>query len=219
MDRGVKIAIFVASIASLGLGLIWDQVLSHARVLVEDNPADVLAPEVIDARVGSPDIARLNVPDELDPQFPIPNLDTLPPAEAEPVQVDAPWTDYVVQNGDSWWKLAHVTFKNRELSSSDLERANHNVTLVPGKTIKIPPNKEALKGGAPAPVSERTEAGAGTGSETEYIVKDGDSWWKIAYVHFKDRGITSDDVANANPGVKLRAGVKVKIPAGHQSTK
>jgi hypothetical protein len=26
MDRGVKIAIFVASIVSLALGLIWDQV-------------------------------------------------------------------------------------------------------------------------------------------------------------------------------------------------
>ena len=216
MDRGVKVAIFVASIASLGLGLIWDQVLSHARVMVESTPSDVLGPEIIDARVGSPDIARLDVPAELDPQFPIADVEDLPPAETEPVVDDAPWTDYVVQNGDSYWKLAHVIFKDRDLSSSDIERANGNKALVPGKTIQIPPSKEALNSGVPAPQPERAESTDTSGSSgaTEYEVKEGDSWWKIAYVHFKDRDLTSDDIANANPGVKLRAGVKVKIPAG-----
>lgn len=216
MDRGVKIAIFVASIASLGLGLIWDQVLSHARVMVEDDAKDVLAPEEIQARVGSPDIARLDVPDELDPQFDIKDVEDLPPVEPEPATEAAPWTEYVVQDGDSWWKLAHVTFKDRDLSSSDLERANNNVKLVPGKTIMIPPNKEALKGGAAAPQPAPTEAtntGGSTG-ETEYEVREGDSWWKIAYVRFKDRKLTSDDVANANPGVKLRPGIKITIPPG-----
>lgn len=214
MDRGVKIAIFVASIASLGLGLIWDQVLSHARVMVEDTPGDVLGPEVIDARVGSPDIARLDVPPDLDPQFPINNIEDLPPAADEPTETAAAWTDYVVQEGDSWWKLAHVTFKDRGLSSSDLERANNNVTLVPGKTIKIPPNKDALKGGAPEPRSTADSQPATAVGQTEYVVQEGDSWWKIAYVRFKDRKLSSDDVANANPGVKLRAGVKIKIPPG-----
>lgn len=216
MDRGVKIAIFVASIASLGLGLIWDQVLSHARVMVEDSPQDVLAPELIDARVGSPDIARLDPPEGLDPQFPVADVTELPPADEAPVVVAAPWTDYVVQDGDSWWKLAHVTFKDRGLSSTDLERANGNVTLVPGKTIKIPPSKEALKVGVPSPQPDRTSnsSTANSSGETEWVVLEGDSWWKIAYVHFKDRNLSSDDVANANPGVKLRPGAKVKIPAG-----
>lgn len=217
MDRGVKIAIFVASIASLGLGLIWDQVLSHARVMVEAESADVLAPQEIQAVVGSPDIARMDPPEDLETPFAIQNVEDLPPAEDEPADVAAPWTDYVVQDGDSWWKLAHVTFKDRGLSSSDLERANNNVTLVPGKTIKIPPSKEALNAGAPAPRAESTSTSNTTTSsngETEWVVQEGDSWWKIAYVHFKDRKLTSDDVANANPGVKLRPGVKVKIPAG-----
>ena len=43
MDRGVKIAIFVASIGSLALGLIWDQVLSSAREAVKTEVADDMA--------------------------------------------------------------------------------------------------------------------------------------------------------------------------------
>ena len=215
MDRGVKVAIFVASIASLGLGLIWDQVLSHARVMVEAAPSDVLGPEIIDARVGSPDIARLEVPEELDPQFPIADVSDLPPAEADPIVEDAPWTDYVVQNGDSYWKLAHVIFKDRDLSSSDIERANGNKALVPGKTIQIPPSKEALNSGTPAPQPERAESTSTSSSsgETEYVVKEGDSWWKIAHRVFADRNLETDELEAANPGVRLRAGVKVKIPA------
>ena len=215
MDRGVKIAIFVASIASLGLGLIWDQVLSHARVMVEDAPEDVLGPELVDARVGSPDIARLDVPEDMDPQFTINDIGEQPTTEPEPEVETAPWTDYVVQDGDSWWKLAHVTFKDRGLSSSDLERANDGRKLIPGKTIQIPPSKAALNGGATKPTPDRNETVTNTGQgETDYVVQEGDSWWKIAYRHFKDRNLTSDQIANANPGVNLQPGVKITIPAG-----
>ena len=219
MDRGVKIAIFVASILSLGLGLIWDQVLSHARVMVEQTSTDELAPEVINARMGSPDIERLEVPEDIGPNF------TIQPVDMAPVEGDAAeegstpvteseWSDYVVQDGDSWWKLAHLRFKDRGLSSTDIEKANKGKVLRPGEVMRIPPNKEALGQGAPATTRRESTVSSSGSAETEYVVQDGDSWWKIAYVRFKDRELTSDDIANANPGVKLVAGRTVKIPAG-----
>ena len=220
MDRGVKIAIFVASIASLGLGLIWDQVLSHARVLVEDSARDELAAEVISAEMGPPNIDRLQPVDDLDAGFQIKPVET-PGETAEPDAAEAAvpqgeWTEYVVQNGDSWWKLAHVTFKSRGLSSEDIERANQGKVLRPGEKLLIPPGKDAIKSGAPARnAGKATESSASPAKDaSEYVIQDGDSWWKIAYVHFKDRGLSSDDISNANPGVKLVPGAKVKIPAG-----
>jgi len=218
MDRGVKIAIFVASIISLGLGLIWDQVLSHARVMVEQPADDALAAETMDARMGSPDIDRLVVPEELDAQFqtrPVdePAAESPTPEAAPPVEQE--WTEYTVQAGDSWWKLAYVRFKERGLSSDDIMRANQGKKLVPGEKLQIPPGKEAVKVGPPpkAADSDKPAPVSSTG-ETEYTVQEGDSWWKIAYVRFKDRGLTSKQLEDANPGVKLVAGAKVKIPAG-----
>ncbi|MCB9894204.1 MAG: LysM peptidoglycan-binding domain-containing protein [Planctomycetes bacterium] len=218
MDRGVKIAIFVASIASLGLGLIWDQVLSHARVMVEESSQDELAAEVISAEMGPPGIDRLQPVDDLDPGFQVKTVDNPPDATesaGSTEEASAPqgeWTEYTVQNGDSWWKLAHVTFKSRGLSSEDIERANKGKVLRPGDKLLIPPGKEAIKAGPPAK-SDPAPSGE-PGKETEYIVQDGDSWWVIANRKFKDRGLSSDDIANANPGVKLVAGAKVKIPGG-----
>lgn len=218
MDRGVKIAIFVASIISLGLGLIWDQVLSHARVMVEKPADDVLASELLDARMGSPDIARLEVPEDLDPQFqtqPVdePARESTAPEVAPPVQQE--WTEYTVQPGDSWWKLAYVRFKERGLSSDDIMRANQGKKLVPGEKLMIPPGKEAVKAGPPPKAADSSQpAPVSSTGEIEYTVQEGDSLWKIAYVRFKDRGITTKDLEDANPGVKLVAGAKIKIPAG-----
>lgn len=218
MDRGVKIAIFVASIISLGLGLIWDQVLSHARVMVEQPADDTLAAETMDARMGSPDIDRLVVPDELDPQFQVKSVETptaeTPEPEAAP-PVEREWTEYTVQAGDSWWKLAYVTFKSRSLSSDDIMRANQGKKLVPGEKIQIPPGKDAVQAGPPPKAAGSAQpAPVNSAGAMEYTVQEGDSWWKIAYVRFKDRGLTSKQLEEANPGVKLVAGAKVKIPAG-----
>jgi Tfp pilus assembly protein FimV len=217
MDRGVKIAIFVASIISLGLGLIWDQVLSQARVMVEKPADDVLASELLDARMGSPDIARLDVSEDLDPQFQTRPVDE--PAADSPAREDAPavepeWTEYTVQAGDSWWKLAFVTFRSRGLSSDDIMRANQGKKLVPGEKIQIPPGKEAVKAGPPPKAADSNQpAPTSSTGATEYTVQDGDSWWKIAHVRFKDRAITTRQLEEANPGVKLVAGAKIKIPA------
>lgn len=222
MDRGVKIAIFAASIISLGFGLIWDQVLSHARVALEPESADTLAGETMEARMGSRDIARMEVAPDLAPQFQaaVPDATEVEPAPGnnEPPPATG-WTEYTVKNGDSWWRIAHVEFKDRGLSSEDVQKANPGVVLRPGSIVKIPVSKESV--GSTAGQSNPT-AGSSTPASsappaagaTEYIVKEGDSWWKIAHTHFKDRGLDSDDLQKANPGVALRPGVKLKIPAG-----
>lgn len=216
MDRGVKIAIFVASIMSLGLGLIWDQVLSHARVIVDESSTDELAAEVINARMGSPDIDCLDIAEDVSPTFEIQPIPESAPADVgEVTAVARAWTEYTVRDGDSWWKLAHVVFKERGLSSTDIQNANKGKVLRPGEVLRIPPDRDALQEGVPAETQRSTPLANSSGAgETEYVVQDGDSWWKIAYVVFKDRELTSEDVANANPGVKLVAGKTIKIPAG-----
>ncbi|MCA8912500.1 MAG: LysM peptidoglycan-binding domain-containing protein [Planctomycetes bacterium] len=214
MDRGVKIAIFVASILSLGLGLIWDQVLSHARVAVDESTKDELAAEVIDARMGSPEIERIEIPEDTGPNFDIKPVQTSAPDRQPEEQpgVTSSWTDYTVQDGDSWWKLAHVVFKDRGLSSSDIMNANKGKVLRPGEVLRVPPSKEALKEGVPPAHTESKKSNAPAAGATEYEVQDGDSWWKIAYVVFKDRKLSTDDLQKANPGVKLVAGKTIKIP-------
>ncbi len=144
MDRGVKVAIFVASIASLGLGLIWDQVLSGAREAVKTETADVMGPEIKKGEIGPPDLKRNDIITEDSKKRPlVVVVDNPAKPLAEPVKPkDQEWMEYTVQNNDSWWKIAHSHFKGRGLSSSDLVNANPNVkNLRPGQKIKIPPGK------------------------------------------------------------------------------
>lgn len=68
---------------------------------------------------------------------------------------------------------------------------------------------EALRAGLKALEDE----GAAEDASTTYTVKEGDSWWKLAYVTFKERGLSTRDLQQANPGVDLRPGMTLKIPA------
>lgn len=141
MDRGVKIAIFVASVVSLGLGLVWDQVLSSARGALAEERPDVLGPERVDARVGSPDIPRA-LPKDAQPQAPVPAPAVAPeiPKAASPVEPAAiQASDYTLVAGDNPWKLAHTRFKDRALTTEDIKNANPNAKWRPGEVIKIPP--------------------------------------------------------------------------------
>ncbi|MBX3459286.1 MAG: LysM peptidoglycan-binding domain-containing protein [Planctomycetes bacterium] len=216
MDRGVKIAIFVASIISLALGLIWDQVLNSARVAVQQEAPDELGPETMQARMGSPEIPRAALPADFDAR---PVDEPLPQHNEAPAEPDttAQWTEYTVAGGDSWWKLAHKTFKDRGLEISDLQGANPGVQLKPGEKLRIPPFKGAQAGQAtPAPKpthpAQPATSQPAASSAVEYTVVEGDSWWKIAYVHFKSRGVTTEQLQAANPGVALRAGARIKVP-------
>jgi hypothetical protein len=49
---------------------------------------------------------------------------------------------------------------------------------------------------------------------TTYTIREGDSWWKIAHTHFRDRRLSSEDILRANPGIDLVPGNVIKIPAG-----
>ena len=105
-----------------------------------------------------------------------------------------------------------MVFKDRGLSSSDIMNANKGKVLRPGEVLRVPPSKEALKEGVPPAHTESKKSNAPAAGATEYEVQDGDSWWKIAYVVFKDRKLSTDDLQKANPGVKLVAGKTIKIP-------
>ncbi|MCC7508805.1 MAG: LysM peptidoglycan-binding domain-containing protein [Planctomycetes bacterium] len=215
MDRGVKIAIFIASIVSLSLGLIWDQVLSNARVAVQSEEVDELGPETMQALVGPPEVLRAETPKEFEAVKPQEAAaETSATSQSAPAATAPQWTEYVVLSGDSWWKLAHNKFKDRGLEISDLQAANPGVELKPGVKLRIPPFKGAGAVAAGPAVSQPATPQTppnGVGG-TEYTVQEGDSWWKIAHVRFKDRGLSSEQLEAANPGVKLRAGSKIKIP-------
>lgn len=215
MDRGVKIAIFIASIVSLSLGLIWDQVLSNARVAVQAEEVDELGPETMQALVGPPEVLRAEAPQDFEAVKPVETAaESDATAEASPTATAPQWTEYTILSGDSWWKLAHNKFKDRGLEIADLQAANPGVELKPGVKLRIPPFKGA-GAVAPGPVVSQpatSPAPVSSGSGTEYIVQEGDSWWKIAHERFKGRGLSSEQVEAANPGVKLRAGAKIKIP-------
>ncbi len=216
MDRGVKVAIFVASILSLALGLIWDQVLSHARTTVEESQQDELGPQRMSASIGSPDLPRMQPPESITPAEPV---DDAPQPEEQPIMVAPTQSTHTVQAGDSWWKLAYVTYKDRALSTKEIQDANPEVkTLKVGTTLVIPAGKASLpvvqnRDAQPREVPT-APAGSETAAATEYEVQAGDSWWKIAYVHFKSRKLETSDLEKANPGVTLKPGIRVKIPAG-----
>lgn len=142
MDRGIKIAIFVASVISLGLGLIWDQVLSRARDVVADERPDVMGPERIEARVGPKDLQRQELPGEMAEvnTAPAAHKEEASPREAPPPEPKAAGgiEEYVVQKGDSWWSIAHTRFKGRGVTTESLQQANPGVSLKPGVKVKVP---------------------------------------------------------------------------------
>ena len=143
MDRGVKIAIFVASIVSLGLGLIWDQVLNHAREVVAEDRGDGFTSEKLKARIGPKELQRQEIPAELAPDNtakPEPKPETgAKPENLQPEKpVETETDEYIVQSGDSWWKIAYTRLKGRGLTTESLQKANPGVELKPGVKLKIP---------------------------------------------------------------------------------
>ena len=144
MDRGVKIAIFVASIISLGLGLIWDQVLNHAREVVAEDKGDGFHSEKLKARIGPKELQRQEIPAELAPDNAArpdqePDAGSKPEgAKPEEKPVVGETEEYVVQSGDSWWKIAYTRLKGRGLTTEALQKANPGVELKPGVKLKIP---------------------------------------------------------------------------------
>ncbi len=157
MDRGVKIAIFVASVVSLGLGLIWDHVLSRARDVIAEERSDSMGPERIKARVGPKDLPRQELPPELADA----NAVVVPPSKLDAGRNQAsepkPGTgtpaasnsldliEYEVKSGDSPSRICHTHFKDRGIETKDLYAANPGVNFNPlkvGTKLKIPGKKK-----------------------------------------------------------------------------
>lgn len=84
-------------------------------------------------------------------------------------------TTYKVVYGDSWWSIA----KRVGLDMHTLAKLNGktiNSVIYPGETLKI---KGTIKNNAK---KQHTNVSQGN-SKAQYIVKSGDSWWKIARNH------------------------------------
>ena len=127
---------------------------------------------------------------------------------------------YVVKRGDSFWKIA----KKHGVTMQNLAAYNDmslNKVLRIGEKLKIPPGayvvknakatvKSAKKSG-PAKVKPQPRPSDGT-----YVVKRGDSFWRIAR-KYNLRTKTLLDANNMTGKEPLRIGQKLIIPDGKKS--
>lgn len=127
---------------------------------------------------------------------------------------------YVVKKGDSLWKIA----KAQGVSIGDMARAN-NITktsqLKVGQKLQIPAMAKAdtaattMASATPATasdVSAPAQASAGTDAGSQmYVVKSGDSLWKIA--HAQNLSVGALKQANNLSGDSIKVGQKLHIPA------
>ncbi|MCK6440535.1 MAG: LysM peptidoglycan-binding domain-containing protein [Planctomycetes bacterium] len=164
MDRGIKIAIVIACVLSLGLGLIWDSVIDFGRDAVRpENPVSSMSPDTVALRVGdmtTPSRARpvsTQTPATSGSQTNDAPVAGQPPAEqrsnaashlAMSPQLANNVKDgvYTVQSGDNWWKIAYkdTHFKFLGKTQDDWKAANPDVVkkygndLRPGVKLTIP---------------------------------------------------------------------------------
>lgn len=143
----------------------------------------------------------------------------LPPLE---MTADAPIV-YTVEKGDSLWKIARkygVDYK--ELASCN--NMSLDAKIHPGDTLNIPPGGKLIPADKLPPLPKRKKSPASKStaapvkraprpSDGEYIVKKGDSLWKIAMRHNMKTSTLAD--ANNLPLNKvLQPGDKIIIPDG-----
>ena len=127
---------------------------------------------------------------------------------------------YVVKRGDSFWKIAKmhgVTMQNLA-AYNDMSL---NKVLKIGEKLKIPPGGYVVKGtktaaktakkSKPARVKPQPRPSDGT-----YVVKRGDSFWKIAR-RYNLRTKTLLDANNMTGKETLRIGQKLIIPDGKKA--
>ena len=97
-----------------------------------------------------------------------------PPSAAQP---------YTVKKGDSLWKIARA----HAVSPEDLRRWNslpRDAALRPGRTLKILRPVQAKAKAAPrSRTSEHSRVGQSAPAVRRYVVKRGDTLWKIARAH------------------------------------
>jgi nucleoid-associated protein YgaU len=236
MDRGVKVAIFVASVVSLGLGLVWDQVLNQARTSVAQTAsADELGPETMNALMGSPEIRRLEVPQNFEvnePEAESGDTTAAPITPTEPTRVPPVTHEYVVQQRDTWSGIVQDHFYIEGISNSERVRmlAEYNgisldVPLREGTKIIIPSSLDAIRSGQPVRVAGYSPP-TGTNSQPtpgasyiEYTIKSGDNWTLIVQEMYRIEGISNSqrvrmlaEFNGMDVQVPLRVGDVIRIP-------
>ncbi len=174
---------------------------------------------------------------------PVINKTTPPPPDkkhVEKTKAKSESLSYTVKSGDSFWTIA----RNYGVSVGELAAAN-NVSIEKAKSLKVGTVLTIPPGGAPVPKDklpkiqpkheEKSSSSAKTSSSTAakskssskkeavpadgtYVVKNGDSIWKIAAKF----GVSSKDIVSANkldPAKHLQLGQKIVIPSGKGSEK
>jgi peptidoglycan endopeptidase LytF len=157
-----------------------------------------------------------NAPAAPGPESLTPAAPAAPPAPAAPAPAAPAAKTYTVKKGDSLWKIA----KTEGVSIGDLARANNltkTAALKTGQKLQVPAKAEPVVSTASvAPVSTGDAAAPAAASAVPmdgniYIVKTGDSLWKIA----RAQNVTVAALKQANhlAGDSLKIGQKLQIPA------
>jgi LysM repeat protein len=151
------------------------------------------------------------------------NLTPAAPAAAPAGTASAPATSgktYVVKKGDSLWKIA----KAEGVSIGDISRANNlskTTALKVGQKLQIPAKAEPIVAQAsavPTPAGETAAPATSASTPMEgniYIVKTGDSLWKIA--RSQNVSVPAIKQANSLSSDSLKIGQKLRIPTATAS--
>jgi peptidoglycan DL-endopeptidase CwlS len=160
-------------------------------------------------------------PDSATAQNLTPPVPTSPAVTATPATTTvASAKTYTVKKGDSLWKIA----KTEGVSIGDLARANSlskTTALKVGQKLQVPSKAApvvAQASVAPTPAGETAAPAAGGAMPMEgnvYIVKTGDSLWKIA--RSQNVSVTAIKQANNLTSDSLKIGQKLHLPTASAS--
>jgi LysM repeat protein len=181
------------------------------------------------AKTSAPEMAENETPaDQSAANLPAVPADNLTPAQPTPAAAATPAPastakTYVVKKGDSLWKIA----KSQSVSIGDLARANNltkTTALKVGQKLQVPAKAEpvvAQASAVPTPAGETAAPATTTAAATPmegniYIVKTGDSLWKIA--RSQNVSVTAIKQANSLSGDSLKIGQKLHIPTAAAPT-
>ncbi len=123
---------------------------------------------------------------------------------------------YVVKKNDSFWKIArkHGVTMQSLAAYNDMSL---NKVLRIGEKLRIPPGGYVVKNVKPVKVKSVKVKPQPRPSDGVYVVKSGDSFWKIAK-KYNLRTKTLLDANNMTGKETLRIGQKLIIPDGKKST-
>ncbi|MCA8940749.1 MAG: LysM peptidoglycan-binding domain-containing protein [Planctomycetes bacterium] len=166
MDRGIKIAILVACLLSLGLGIVWARVIDVVRPGNEAaNDPLLMEPDRVSATIGAPqaEAERPVAIERIMPEPPPtseedhPHIEDEASSEKVVVAADGEWPahiaphirdgKYIMQDGDNYWKLARNSqrfkflFESKGIDYNDWQKANAHLDdrkIRPGTALTIP---------------------------------------------------------------------------------